>query len=210
MKKIFVIALLGVLMLPLCGAAKPETLNLKQKTMEIIPVTVAPVSLALAKKHLNVDADFTDDDEIIQMYIDGACDEAVSVMGRPLAENRVYPRTGFVLFDFTAYAKASVTSVKYAFINEDSEIEYATLPVEDYLVRPLNNYTAEISFKGTLPVLPSGVENPVIINVSTECPANVINGILLKVGKAYERREDTTYNVTDTAALNAWRAYRIF
>ncbi len=173
---------------------------------EIIPITETPVTLERAKKHLQLESDFTDDDELIQGCIDGAVSDREGYLDRELYEQRVYYPSAFCGFDMEAWADASAT-VEYAVPNEDEGVDYETLPSENYIFRKLGASTCRIDFRGELPVLPS-VARPVRITVNTTCPKAVVAAILLVIGDLYERREDRGGVGNNSAANNLCRNFR--
>lgn len=152
----------------------------------------APVSLAEAKKHLRVDA--TDEDTLIQAFIDAATghlDGWTGVLGRALVT-----QTWSQMFDrFDAPLRlpmpaASVTSVTY--VNPDGDAE--TVDDADYVLRA--------DTLGSFVETAHGVDWPVTrdqtgaVAVKFTCgepgssvPAPIRAAILLMVGDLYASRE---------------------
>jgi hypothetical protein len=174
-------------------------------TVEITRAEGTPVTLALAKQHLNLEADFVEQDDLIQVYVDAAGNAAENYVGHALFEDRAYFRCDFADFEFEAWADAAPVSVEY--IPSGAE-DYTALPAENYAFRKIGASTCAIAFKGTLPEVLVDSETAVKVTISTTCPAAVKNGILLMVGDAFERREDRNLVGNNSAALNLMRPYK--
>lgn len=172
---------------------------------DIIESTGTAVTLERAKQHLNIEEDFTMDDELIQEYIDAAQASCENYIGRPLYENRVYYPDGFVDFEFEAWATAAVT-VQYA-VEDEEGTGYDELPSANFIVNAAKS-TAKIRFTGGLPELIEGATRPVKVLVATACPKPVASAILLVVGDLYARREDRGEVGHNSAANSLCRPYK--
>jgi len=211
MKKI----IYAVLALGLCAtlSAAPATEPLNPESMylqtTIQPVQGEAVSLDLAKKHLNIEADYHDDDELIQGYIASAVDFVEGYTGRPLIFETVYNSVGFKEFCFSAIAKYEGTTIQYIGVNDVGESEVLDLPIENYQIdntRSLSDFI--IGYQSPLPVLFPDIEN-VIVKVRSGCPAALKHAVLLKVGEAYAFRENRPVNGVNNSVYNLCRNYRI-
>ncbi|MCO6149062.1 head-tail connector protein [Flavobacterium sp. NRK1] len=167
-------------------------------------VTGAAVTLELAKQHLNIEADFTHDDVLIQSYIQAATEEAEGYCGRYLFRQRVYELDGFDVVSVECFAVASVVSVQYL----SGETDYTDLPADNYQLDKTDNSTVCITFKGDLPALDYPGDAAVVVTLATACPDTVKSAILLRIGDLYMRREDRGTGTADTAWLSLMRPYR--
>jgi hypothetical protein len=179
------------------------------KDKEILPGTGTAVTLELAKKHLNIEADFTDDDELIGVYIDAAVQDAENYTGHPLFQIvKVYLNNFLLPLVIPAFADASVTEVTYA-VDNGGVVTYEVLPEVNYQLSKLNNSAVDLVFKGDdLPALLPDNDKAVIVELATSCPSKVKAGILLRIGDLYLRREDRATGSSSTAVLDLWRDYR--
>jgi Phage gp6-like head-tail connector protein len=198
----------------LAASAEPETLNVKPKTFtamafEIIHATGTPVTLEMAKKQVNLDADFDEDNDLLQMYIDGAVGAAESYIERNLYETRVYSGDGFNACELTAWADASIEKIEYATVDEFDMPGYAVLDAANYdYVKVTNTYGA-LRYKGTLPEFTPG-DAAVKVTVNSVCPAQVKNAILWHVGYSYAKRDGIFTDGEMVPFYNALRPYRKF
>jgi hypothetical protein len=203
MKKIFC----AVLALGLCAtlSAAPATEPLNPESMylqtTIQPVQGEAVSLDLAKKHLNIEADYHDDDELIQSYIASAVDFVEGYTGRPLIGVSTFYLQGFTNFYFAGVHIVATHSVQY-----NNGTEYVNLPDENSVLSEGTYHGVE--FIGDLPVIPV-LDKSVRVMVNTTCPATLKHAVLLKVGEAYAFRESRPVNGVDNSVYNLIRNYRI-
>jgi len=212
MKTFLSIALVAVIFSTACAATnlKPETLNSEVMSFEIIPATGTPVTLAMAKKQVNLDADFDDDNDLLQMYIDGAVGAVESYTERNLYETRVYSRDGFTACELTAWADASIEKIEYAALDEFEVPGYVILEAENYDYIKVSNTYGALRFKGELPTVPEGITPAVKITLNTVCPAQVKNAILWHVGFSYAKRDGIFTDGEMVPFYNALRPYRKF
>ena len=177
------------------------------------PPVDAVVTLAKAKKHLRVETDYTDDDELIQDYIDAAIMAAEDYIS-----GHVYNKAVTMVLDalatnvvFEIFPVRSITSVEYIKEGDDT---YTVIPTEDYYLRNKNLRVQEIVFK----TLPQDVaEQPDVVKIvvqsgyvnTTNTPKPIKQAVLLMVGDAYEYREDRKEVVTKCSEhlLRPYRNY---
>lgn len=171
----------------------------------ITDLPTVPVTLALAKAHLNIEADFVLDDVLIGVYIAGAVAEAKGSAGHALYQTRVWSLDNFdQVCHGAAFADAVIDKIEVM----DSEGAYSDLPEANYWARKVDNYRMELNFIGDdLPELPEN-DAAVKVTITTTCPDDVISGILLRIGDMYLRREDRSTGDASTAVQNLWRPYR--
>lgn len=177
----------------------------------ITPGTTADVvTLAKAKKHLRVEADFIDEDEIIQAYIDASVEMAENFIGGYITDkNIVIQMNSFDNpFVFEAFPVKSVTSVKYFAENVDDE---AILAEESYKLTSETIKRFVLRYNTTLPVIQKRDDAvTVTVNVGMESvPKPIVQAILLMVADMFERREDRveTISTTSAALLRPYKKY---
>lgn len=196
--------------LTITSAPASEPLNPKSMYLQTIiqPVQGEAVSLDLAKKHLNIEADYHDDDELIQGYIASAVDFVEGYTGRPLIGQIVFSGVGFTEFRFSVIQKYDSVSVKYAGINDVGDSEVIALPEQNFMVTQHAGSDFVIQYHRDFPDLFQGINN-VFVTVNFICPAALKHAVLLKVGEAYAFRENRPVNGVDNSVYNLCRNYRI-
>ena len=195
----------------------------------ITPPAVAPITLALAKQHLRVD--HTDDDALIQFYIDGATrriDGENGWLGRALVTQTwelVLDRFPVNEIKIPLPPLQSVLSVKY----DDTAGSEQTLPTTEYSVddasEPAWILPPTISgwpavFEGINSVrirftagYPPTTDSPV--DLTGNIPMVIKNALMLHVGTLYRDRESYTIGTinqempTSIAVFNLLQPWRV-
>jgi len=213
MKNPFKIALLGIM---LFGLAMPADAGITSKknamptdSFTIQPTSGIAVSLELAKKHLNIEADYTEDDVLLNTYIALGEGFVQGYTGRPLFGTMQYSAYGFEPFHFVGVPKILGTTISYLHLNDIGELESIDLPSENFAVLDLGNAKMLVNFTGTLPV--PVLDNPAAVTVTFSFgpPPEMVGAVLLKVGESYAFRENRPVNGTNDAVYNLCRNYRI-
>lgn len=163
------------------------------------------VALDLVKKHLRIEPDYTDDDELIKVYIESAIDQVVNFTERPLALQRtVYTANKFE--DFVFERKALNDTIEKIEYQATAEGESSVLPGTSYSVAQQGSEHFKVAFK----------EKPAAVNVkifikqgytATDLPKVIKQAIFLLVTDAYERRENNAA-VINSKAKNLLQPYR--
>lgn len=168
----------------------------------------------LVKKHLRVDVDFTDENDLIQSYIDTAIIHCENFIGGHINNKTVtISADGFDNpFCFDDFPINQVTSVTYLPSNPNAAA--VTINAQDYKLSSKNNKDFMLHFYNTLPATRNQFDAvTVVYEVGfTEIPKAIIQAILLFVGAMYENREDetkTTFQRVSSAAnlLYAYKKY---
>lgn len=181
-------------------------------TQYILPEAVMNViTLQQAKKQLRIEETFTDEDELIQSYIDTAVEASEQYMNA-----HIYKKQMVITCDafqktlvFEAYPLRSVASIQYYKTGEETK---TTLPVTEYYttnqnlkqyVLNIKNIPADVAdrYDAVTITLEIGYES------ATKVPMPIKQAIKLQVSDMYERREDRSETIT-TAAQGLMRAYR--
>lgn len=169
------------------------------------------VTLAQAKKQLNIEADFTDQDDLILSCIDAAQGASENFINRSIAEqNFVMHLDEFpeVIGYERNYLNDVIEKVEYY---APRETELTTLDPSLYKLRNSNIVECyDIKF-GATPATDKR-EDAVVITIkqgfsAATCPKPILQAIKLRLTAFYEYREDRPQGF-DTASNNLLRAYR--
>lgn len=177
-----------------------------------------PISLAEAKKHLNVD--FTDDDDLIEAMLKAARQNAERFMGRALVSQiwdvylDEFPRHGAAI----KLKPAPVIEVLGVFYGDDSpEAEFASAGYR--LDRASAPARLSLVSGGSWPTI-TCTENAVRIRIRAgyvddevspptgEVPYDIRAGILLNLGTLYANRESVLIGQTNALRL-PWAAEQL-
>jgi uncharacterized phiE125 gp8 family phage protein len=169
--------------------------------------TLAVVTLAQAKKQLRIEDDFTDEDELIQSYIDAAVELSEKFIG-----GHILPKIMTIKADafqnplvFEAFPLKEVTSIKY-FDADDVE---QTLNPSEYILTKDSEKVFRIRFKNTLPATfkrYDAVTYEIKVGMAV-VPTPIKQAIKLQIADMYERREDRV-EVVRTASASLLRPYK--
>lgn len=167
------------------------------------------VSLDLVKKHLKIEPDYTDEDDLISVYVESAIDQVVNFTERPLTQQTtVYTANKFE--DFVFERKALNDAIEKIEYRATAEGESSVLPGTSYSVTQQGSEHFKVTFK----------EKPVAVNVqifikqgytATDLPKVIKQAIFLLVTDAYERRENNTavINTKAKSLLQPYRKWRV-
>lgn len=170
--------------------------------------TLEVVSLAKAKKQLRLEADFTDEDDLIQGYIDAAVENCEKFIG-----GHIIPKDMVIKMDrfdnpiiFEAYPLKQVTSVKY--FTADTE---TTMDAAKYALTKQSEKVVKLRFKEDTPSTDVRYD-AVTVTAAVGFPGNVIpkpivQAILLQVSDMYEVREDRQERLS-TASMTLLRPFK--
>lgn len=172
---------------------------------------VVIVSLEKAKKQLRIEASFTDEDDLIQGYIDAAVGASEDYIGGHILEKIMVLKLDRFdnPFVFEVFPIQSIESVKYFPKYGTSE---TTMPDTNYNLTSVNPKVSKISFK----TIPETEERYDAVTISvkvgievSKMPKPIIQAILLQISDMYERREDRT-EVNLTVGTGLLRPYKKF
>lgn len=174
------------------------------------PGTLTVLTVAQAKKQLNIESDFTDQDDLIESYIDAAVEACENYIGGYIIPGSlVLSYSKFEKeFIFEAFPFKSITSVKY--YSGDAQ---QTLSTENYALTKTNNKTYCLRIKSDLPQTDDR-HDAVEITISVgfegnKIPKPIVQAIKLQVANMYEVREDRK-EVVNTSAMSLLRPYKKF
>lgn len=164
-----------------------------------IPTTLQIVSLSMAKKQLKVDADFTEDDDLIDAYSQAAQELAEHFVGYPIAQafNEIVI-SGFKGFIFEEKAlNVSISKIEYLAPGDAETFE--ELDDEKYTFKRSNAVANhyEVSFKDDLPALNEDVLTNVKVTIAygqlvVDVPKIVTQAIKVCITQFYDKRENST------------------
>jgi uncharacterized phiE125 gp8 family phage protein len=159
----------------------------------VTPPTVTPVTLATAKAHARVT--FSDDDDLIEIYINSA-----TALCEQILQRKMITQTWKMYLDYwpqeitTIWGDLqSVTSIKYTDIDEDQ----LTFADTNYDV-DINSVPGRVVLKDSIswPTVTLNAVNPIEIefvtgygDAATNVPADITNAVLLATSHFYENRE---------------------
>ena len=172
------------------------------------------ISLEKAKEHLRIEADFVDEDVLIQDYIQAAINAAENYIATSINEAKfeVHSDSFINFYDFKVTPVQAISSVKY--LDEAGDLQ--TLEVGKYELLPVDQYTSRIRYTDldTLPLLDDNSTKAVQIEVLTgyatgTVPKAIQSAVLLILTDLYENREDRVNNLP-TRSQSLLRSYRIY
>lgn len=172
--------------------------------------TLSVLTVAQAKKQLNIEDGFNDHNDLIQSYIDAGVESCENYIGGYIIPGAlVLSYSKFEKeFIFEAFPLKSITSVKY--YKDGSQL---TLSAINYALTKTNNKTFCLRIKSDLPQTDER-HDAVEITVSVgfegnKIPKTIVQAIKLQVANMYEVREDRK-EVVSTSAMNLLRPYKKF
>lgn len=174
------------------------------------PGTLTVLTLANAKKQLRIESSFTEEDDLIQSYIDAAVVAAENFIG-----GHIIPGSLVLSFDkfekpiiFEAFPLKSIASVKY-YANDVEE----TLDAEKYQLTVQHGKVYKLQFRGDLPTNDKRFD---AVTITVDCgfadnviPKPIVQAIKLMISDMYEIREDRK-EVISTSAMSLLRPYKKF
>lgn len=177
--------------------------------IDVVPESEVAITLEEAKRHLNIDADLTDEDDYVVQLIAVARDEAEAYTERALYETVTLELNNFDAVVLQAHRKAAVGSVKYL---PAAGGDYTALDVEQH-VKFFNKYggdTCELRFKAGDNPLPELAESDaaVVVVINVTCPAALKEAMLLRIGNYHQFREDRPELSENRHATNLMRPFR--
>jgi hypothetical protein len=175
------------------------------------------LSLEKAKKQLRIDAEFTDEDNLIQSYIDAAQEASENYINRGISErNFVMELSAFVtpLTFERNYENDVITKIEYYAPGAET---LSVLDSSKYKLRKSNIVEClDILFVPDLSQMPAIAErdDAVIVTIKqgftlATCPKTILQAINLRLSEFYEIREDRPQGF-NSASNNLLRSYRKF
>lgn len=177
--------------------------------IEVEESNINVVTLAQAKKQLRIESDFTDEDELIQSYIDASVEASENYMS-----NHLLKKTMTITLDkfqssvtFEAFPLRGIASVKYW-----SSTEEVTMQDTNYYTTSLNKKQTILHFKTIPDVVDERFDAvTIVINIgyatASAIPKPIVQAVKLQISDMYERREDRPGAIL-TAAQSLMRPYR--
>jgi uncharacterized phiE125 gp8 family phage protein len=168
------------------------------------------VTLEQAKKQLRIESSFTDEDDLIQSYIDAAVANCENYIG-----GHIIPGDLMLTYDkfdspvvFEAFPLKTIDSVKY--YEDNAEV---TLAPEKYALTKQSEKVYKLRFKENLPITDERFD---AVKITVACgftgntiPKPIVQAIKLQIADMYEYREDRTA-ILSTAAMSLLRPYKKF
>lgn len=173
--------------------------------------TYSLLTLVKAKKQLRIELEFTDENELIQSYIDAAQSACENFINRSIAKRQFIMECDTFSTPITFernYENDVITKIEYY---APGATEKTVLPANQYLLRKSNTIECfDIKFL-SLPETDKR-DDAVVITIeqgftASECPKPILQAINLRLSDFYERREDRDIGI-NSAANSLLRAYR--
>lgn len=169
------------------------------------------VSIDLVKKHLRIESDFNEEDELLQMFMDSAVNQVENFIERPITkQTTIYTQPTFKEFVFERKAdNDTIEKVEYW---SDENGDAVELPAASFSVSNINSELRRVTFKD----LPNADVVKVAVHVTqgyneSDLPNAIKQAMLLMVTESYEKRENRTAVNFTTAEklLNPYRKWKV-
>jgi len=178
--------------------------------------TSAPevISLAKARKQLQLETDFTEDDSLITDYIEAAIVQAENYINSEITEKKFEIR-GKSFDDVLGFKRQKITSVD-SFVYKNVEGAEATIDPANYSLENVDKYENEIVFLENYKIPEVKEYDPAAVTLSVtvgygagKVPKAIIKALLVMITDSYEHRTDTVKEKS-TASENALHSYKRF
>ena len=170
------------------------------------------ITLAEAKAQLKLEADFTAEDDLIQMYIDAAIINCENYTNTSLNEAKFIVQT---TTQFENNLKLNVSPVQSidSITYKDTDENPQTLDPALYELKPYDKFQSIIYFTD-FENIPEVTEGSIEIAITTgytaaTLPLVIKQAAMLTIGGFYENRQDAVENLPK-ASTNLLRAYRFY
>lgn len=166
------------------------------------------ISKELAKLHLRIDEDYTDEDQLVEIAISSAQKEAENYIERKLLKGTVELKMdSFENFDIALLSiNDSIEKIEYFDVSD----------VKQELLSDKFSFETGYSrlickFKEGLPAL-AQKDDAVIVTMSfgfdaESCPKDIVSALLLLIADAFDKRENRS-SLHESAARNLLNPYR--
>lgn len=141
------------------------------------------VSLSIVKKNLRIEEDFTEEDDLIQLFLDSACDYVENFIERPLR----LITTIYTIADSSSFKiDKKGENDKLIKVESQNADAYESLDDDEYKVTETPEaIQIELPKKGNYKIhITSGYDEETI-------PSAIKQAILLIITESYDRRENT-------------------
>jgi len=172
------------------------------------------ISLAKARKQLQLESDFIEDDSLITDYIDAAIVQAENYINSEINEKKFEVR-GKSFHDVLGFRKQKITSIE-SIVYKNEAGESITIAATNYSLQNVDKYENEIVFNDdyVLPIVKEYSSAAVVLKVTVGYPSGKVPKIIQKVllvmvSESYENRTDTVKEKS-TATENALHPYKRF
>ena len=173
---------------------------------------VAPELLSLqeVKKHLKIEEDFTEEDSLLQIYMEAAVSHLQSHLNRSV-QNQQFEVFGCSFSDIQTFQKQTIISIDGIWFKGENGA-YQLLNSDLYGLKKTNNYNSCLVYNGDLPTLQKQGLKSVKILVTCgfkKFPKVLKQALLLLVGDFYEYRTDRPKKSNNTVA-NLISTYKVY
>lgn len=171
------------------------------------------VTLATAKKHLQLDAADDSEDEILQIYIDAAIAQAENYIESVILE-RKYKVVGVSFEDVLNFTKQRLKSI-ITFTYKDTSGDVQPLDASFYRINQVDKFEYNIKYvtdDAELPEVKPLTQDAVTVEMLLgfkKVQKPIVSAILLLIKDMYEIRSDRPKH-QNTAAFNLLKPYRYY
>jgi len=181
--------------------------------VQFTPSALTVVTLAQARKQLRIEDSFTDEDDLIESYIDAAVANCENFIG-----GHIIPGDLVITYDrfespviFEAFPLKTITTVKYFIDDVETTLDSAA-----YVLTKQSEKVYKLRFKEDTPTTDERFD---AVTITVACgfagnviPKPIIQAIKMMVSQMYEYREDTfqnnVFNMTNSPAYALLRPYK--
>ena len=171
------------------------------------------LTLAQAKKQLRIEASYTEEDDLIQEYVDASRAIVEDYINRSISQQQLVLECSDLSKIVFSQNNENDTIEKIEYLKA-GETVYTLMPAEEYKLRKgVTVETKEITFLTTPELEKKDDAVIVTINqgwVTADVPKPLIQAMKLYVSDMYERREDRGEVGYNSAATALMRPYRKF
>lgn len=177
-----------------------------ENTDVVVNNEVELVSLKLAKKHLKLDADYNEEDELIEVAIASAISQAENYTERKFIKStlliKVHKAESFIV------ERSSLNDTVQKVVVVEEGVDSIPLPSTSFSQTKRGPEHYEVSFKDVELQPGQSLEVSVAVGYDFKTlPKSILSALLLMVGDAFEKREDRNQG-SNTAVNNLLRPYR--
>ncbi|WP_435263017.1 head-tail connector protein [Tenacibaculum sp. nBUS_03] len=168
------------------------------------------VSLSEVKSHLKIEPDFTEEDVLVQGYIDAAINHISGYLSRSVQDEQfeVLGSSFIDVLGFKFQTKKSIEGIWYL-----DNGEYKKLEEDLYALKNVDKFETIIEYLGDLPKLTNNSSKAVKLRVTcgfTKLPKSIKQAVLLLVSDFYEYRADRAKKLSNSTVTNLISSYRYY
>ena len=172
------------------------------------------ISLAKARKQLQLEDDFIEDDSLISDYIDAAIVQAENYINSEITKKK-FEIKGKSFDDALGFKKQIITAVD-SISNKNAAAENIIIDPVNYSLQNVDKYENEIVFNEDFELPEVKEYDPAAVTISvtvgypgSKIPKAILKALLVMITDSYEHRTDTVKEKS-TASETVLHAYKRF